>query len=225
MSPASSALQKRARARRELMLTKIAETEVQRDRALARLEDEIRLARHFAILTPFLKSTRDRIEMSALPLASRIRAHRLEVARAESRCKILRLDLAAGERVVRALISNAYLSSSAMRAANRVPSAQVATPQLLELGSISDSQANFEELFAPGGNNGNGSSATLDASSAAAGLSGTVNKPASHQRNQMNLNAVTEQPMAESPVMSSGRQLTDSLEDGRDAESVTVSKK
>ena len=201
MSPASSALQKRAKARRELMLTKIAETEVQLERASARLADEIRLARHFAILTPFLKSTRDRIEMSALPLASRIRALRLDVAKAESRCKILRLDLAAGERVARALLPNTYLSTSAMRAANRMPSAQVATPQLLELGSISDSQSQFEELFAPLGGGSRGGS-TLDSPSTAAALSGTVNKPASHQRNQMNLNAVSEQPADESPVMS-----------------------
>ncbi|SPO19792.1 uncharacterized protein UTRI_00184_B [Ustilago trichophora] len=208
MSPASSALQKRAKARRELMLTKIAETEVQLERAAARLADEIRLARHFAILTPFLKSTRDRIEMSALPLASRIRALRLDVAKAESRCKILRLDLAAGERVARALLPNTYLSTSAMRAANRMPSAQVATPQLLELGSISDSQTQFEELFAPLGSGNNGSSTgNYDSPSTVTALSGTVNKPASHQRNQMNLNAVSEQPADESPVMSSRRQM------------------
>ncbi|KAJ1030472.1 hypothetical protein NDA16_001381 [Ustilago loliicola] len=203
MSPASSALQKRAKARRELMLTKIAETEVQLERASARLAEEIRLARHFAILTPFLKSTRERIEMSALPLSSRIRTLRLDVAKAESRCKILRLDLAAGERVTRALLPNAYLSSSAMRAANRTPSAQVGTPQLLELGSITDSQAQFEELFASI-NNGSG---TYDAPSNTAALSGTVTKPASHQRNQMNLNAVSEQPADESPVMSSRLEL------------------
>ncbi|SPC65164.1 uncharacterized protein UHOD_00236 [Ustilago sp. UG-2017b] len=202
MSPASSALQKRAKARRELMLTKIAETEVQLQRATARLAAEIRLARHFAILAPFLKSTRDRIEMSALPLSSRIRALRLDVAKAESRCKILRLDLAAGGRVARALLPNAYLSSSAMRAANQTPSAQVATPQLLELG-ITESQAQFEELFAPM-NNGSG---TYDAPSNTAVLSGTVTKPASHQRNQMNLNAVSEQPADESPVMTSRLEL------------------
>lgn len=213
MSPASSALQKRAKARRELMLTKIAETEVQLERAAARLADEIRLARHFAILTPFLKSTRDRIEMSALPLASRIRALRLDVAKAESRCKILRLDLAAGERVARALLPNTHLSSSAMRAANRMPSAQMATPQLLELGSVSDSQAQFEELFAPIGSGINGAS-TYDSPSTAASLSGTVNKPASHQRNQMNLNAVSEQPADESPVMSGRRQMLDVHTDG-----------
>ncbi|SPO20708.1 uncharacterized protein UTRI_00184 [Ustilago trichophora] len=219
MSPASSALQKRAKARRELMLTKIAETEVQLERAAARLADEIRLARHFAILTPFLKSTRDRIEMSALPLASRIRALRLDVAKAESRCKILRLDLAAGERVARALLPNTYLSTSAMRAANRMPSAQVATPQLLELGSLSDSQTQFEELFAPLGSGNNGSSSNYDSPSTAAALSGTVNKPASHQRNQMNLNAVSEQPADESPVMSSRRQMPDPENvDGEQAE-------
>lgn len=203
MSPASSALQKRAKARRELMLTKIAETEVQLERASASLADEIRLARHFAILTPFLKSTRDRIEMSALPLSSRIRALRLDVAKAESRCKILRLDLAAGERVARALLPNSYISSSALRAASRTPSAQVGTPQLLELGNITDPQAQFEELFAPI-NNGSGA---YDAPSNTSTLSGTVTKPASHQRNQMNLNAVSEQPADESPVMSSRLEL------------------
>ena len=209
LSPASSAIQKRAKARREMMLTKIAETEVLMERARARLADEIRLARHFAILTPFLKSTRDHIEMSALPLASRIRALRLEVAKTESRCKILRLDLAAGERVARSLLPNTYMSTSAMRAASRIPSAQVGTPQLLEMGRLSDSQTQFEELFAQNASNGNGSSGTLDSPSVPPSLSGTVNKPASHQRNQMNLNAVSEQPAEESPVMASRRQMAD----------------
>lgn len=210
-SPASSALQKRAKARRELMLTKIAETEAQLERAKSRLADEIRLARHFAILTPFLKSTRDRIEMSALPLADRIRALRLDVAKTEARCKILRLDLAAGERVARALLPNAYLSPSVLHAASRMPSAQIGTPQLMELGSVSSSQSQFEELFAP-----------LGADSTAAVSSGTVTKPASRQRNQMNLNAVSEQPADESPVMRSGRKLpetdADDAEQQRDVE-------
>ncbi len=205
MSPASSALQKRAKARRELMLTKIAETEVQLERASTRLEDEIRLARHFAILTPFLKSTRERIEMSAQPLAHRIRSLRLEVSKAESRCKMLRLDLAAGERVARALLPAVYLSASAMRSANRLPSSQVRTPQLLELGRLSESQAQFEDLFAPTASNGN-TAASPDPAAALA-VANKVTKPASHQRNQMNLNAVTEQPADESPVMATRREL------------------
>ncbi|GAC73384.1 guanine nucleotide exchange factor [Moesziomyces antarcticus T-34] len=205
MSPASSALQKRAKARRELMLTKIAETEVQLERASTRLADEIRLARHFAILTPFLKSTRERIEMSAQPLAHRIRSLRLEVSKAESRCKMLRLDLAAGERVARALLPAVYLSASAMRSANRLPSSQVRTPQLLELGRLSESQAQFEDLFAPAASNG--SAAGSSDAAAALAVANKVTKPASHQRNQMNLNAVTEQPADESPVMATRREL------------------
>ncbi|KAJ9476959.1 Arf guanine nucleotide exchange factor SYT1 [Pseudozyma hubeiensis] len=220
LSPASSAIQKRARARREMMLTKIAETEVQLERATSRLADEIRLARHFAILTPFLKSTRDRIEMSALPLATRIRALRLDVAKAQSRCNILRLDLAAGERVARALLPNTYLSSSAMRAANRMPSATLATPQLMELGQVSESQSQFEELFAPAASGSNG----YEAPSVPASLSGTVNKPASHQRNQMNLNAVSEQPADESPVMASSAQMG-GAEDGQTSKSRLMSQK
>ncbi|GAC96779.1 guanyl-nucleotide exchange factor [Pseudozyma hubeiensis SY62] len=220
LSPASSAIQKRARARREMMLTKIAETEVQLERATSRLADEIRLARHFAILTPFLKSTRDRIEMSALPLATRIRALRLDVAKAQSRCNILRLDLAAGERVARALLPSTYMSSSAMRAANRMPSATMATPQLMELGQVSESQSQFEELFAPVASGSNG----YEAPSVPASLSGTVNKPASHQRNQMNLNAVSEQPADESPVMASARQMG-GAEDGETSKSRLMSRK
>ncbi|EST09777.1 Sec7 domain protein [Kalmanozyma brasiliensis GHG001] len=206
LSPASSAIQKRARARRELMLTKIAESEVQLERATSRLSEEIRLARHFAILTPFLKTTRDRIEMSALPLANRIRSLRLDVAKTEARCKILRLDLAAGERVARALLPNTYLSSSAIRAASRLPSGQVGTPQLMEMGRASDSQSQFEDLFGAPGSNG---ASAQDLTSMPASLSGTINKPASHQRSQMNLNAVSEQPADESPVMAGGRPLPD----------------
>lgn len=201
-----------------MMLTKIAETEVQLERASSRLAEEIRLARHFAILTPFLKSTRDRIEMSALPLAGRIRSLRLDVAKTEARCKILRLDLAAGERVARALLPNTYLSSSAIRAASRLPSAQINTPQLLELGHVPDSQSQFEELFGPNG------SSTPELSSVPASLSGTINKPASHQRNQMNLNSVSEQPADESPVMATARPLPDADVDDAEVEGMLKAK-
>ena len=69
--------------------------------------------------------------------------------------------------------------------------------------------------FAPVGKDGSSSisSSGYDSSSVPASLSGTVNKPASHQRNQMNLNAVSEQPADESPVMSSRQQL-DEREEG-----------
>ncbi|PWZ02887.1 hypothetical protein BCV70DRAFT_183351 [Testicularia cyperi] len=218
MSPASSSLMKRAVARKEMMLTKIAETEVQLERAVKRLQDDIRLARHFAILTPFVKSTRDRIELAALPLAGRIRACRLEVAKTDSRCKILRLDLAAGERVARRLLPSMYLSTSALRSANRLPGSQTATPQLPEMGGMTESQAQFEDLFGAGaaaavngnsnGNsNSNGSSSNLSSGGSAGLLGGMVTKPATHQRNQMNLNAVSEQPADESPVMTARAEL------------------
>ena len=82
-------------------------------------------------------------------------------------------------------------------------SSQVRTPQLLELGRLSESQAQFEDLFAPAASNG--SAAGSSDAAAALAVANKVTKPASHQRNQMNLNAVTEQPADESPVMATRR--------------------
>ncbi|KAK0541052.1 hypothetical protein OC835_000372 [Tilletia horrida] len=57
------------------------------------LEDELRAARHFGMLTPFQRATRERIETAAIPVAERIRERRLQAAKCASRLEILTLDM------------------------------------------------------------------------------------------------------------------------------------
>ena len=59
---------------------------------LQELEEHLRLARHFSIMTPFQKTTRERIEIAAVPLGIRVRKLRLEAIKAEARRAILAKD-------------------------------------------------------------------------------------------------------------------------------------
>ena len=247
--------QKRIAARRELMRGKIEETTAELDKVSKELADQMRLARHLTILTPFQKATRDRIEAAALPLASKIKYLRLEVAKVESCTKMLTLDLEEGERIARqALPSMMRLPSSAISEARMRSGSQLATPQLLELGGATETQQSFDDFFGQGTSRSADTSfnsdpaGSLDLSSRTprqaprqrrsssdqllaapvrpmrsfsdAGLasqeppvasspstpgSSKVVRPASHQRHQMNLNSVSEQPADESPVLNAGR--------------------
>lgn len=57
------------------------------------LNDDLRIIRNLAILTPFQKSTRDRIAVSIPPIAARIRQNRLQVTQLELWITVLRQDL------------------------------------------------------------------------------------------------------------------------------------
>ncbi|KAK0567354.1 hypothetical protein OC861_002764 [Tilletia horrida] len=57
------------------------------------LEEEARVARHLAILTPFLRATREKIEGAAIPLGDRLRERRLQHAKYSCRLEILTQDL------------------------------------------------------------------------------------------------------------------------------------
>ncbi|KAL7418165.1 hypothetical protein BDY24DRAFT_335085, partial [Mrakia frigida] len=57
------------------------------------LNAELRVARNLAVLTPFQRSTRDRIQLAVLPLAKKIRHLRMELARLRCYEEILRTDL------------------------------------------------------------------------------------------------------------------------------------
>ncbi|KAN0066526.1 hypothetical protein ACQY0O_000620 [Thecaphora frezii] len=142
-----SLLQRRLATRRELMTDKIERLTAAVQKVTEVLNEEMRLARHFAVLTPFQKVTRDRIEAAALPLSRKIKQLRLELAKEESRVRILRLDLAAGERLARNAMPDLRLSPSFVSEAAKAPGSQLATPQLLELSGMSESQAGFEEMF------------------------------------------------------------------------------
>lgn len=62
------------------------------------LQELLRLARQFTIMTPFQRSTRERIEAAATPLAARIRQLRIEVAKYECRQYILSSEVQVNDR-------------------------------------------------------------------------------------------------------------------------------
>ena len=66
---------------------------VQRD-----LDEELRITRNLAILTPFQRATRDRIQVAVTPLAKKIRAIRIDMARMVCYRFVLLTDLAEEER-------------------------------------------------------------------------------------------------------------------------------
>lgn len=62
------------------------------------LQELLRLARQFALMTPFQRTTRERIEAAAAPLAARIRQLRIAVAKFECRYHILEAEMTTSER-------------------------------------------------------------------------------------------------------------------------------
>jgi hypothetical protein len=69
------------------------------------LNAELRAARNLTVLTPFQRSTRDRIQLAVLPLAKRIRHLRMELARLRCYEEILRTDLQISSEGWKTLIS------------------------------------------------------------------------------------------------------------------------
>lgn len=90
-SPSSRSRRDIIQAHVELLNEKI--TEIQ-----SNLEEELRLGRNFAILTPFQRSTRDRIQTAALPLSKKISALRVEITKYTCYRFVLLSDLAEEER-------------------------------------------------------------------------------------------------------------------------------
>ncbi|PWN41950.1 PH-domain-containing protein [Ceraceosorus guamensis] len=101
-TPLVGVMRRRVYARRRELKPFIREVTEKLQEKRSELDDNLRLARHFAVLTPFQKVTRDRIEAAAVPLSQKIRELRLEVARHASRRDILLLELVAGDRAARA---------------------------------------------------------------------------------------------------------------------------
>ena len=82
-------VQQRLTERVEEIAPKLTHVETSLDALYQELEDNLRLARHFAIMTPFQKSTREHIETAAVPLSHKIRRLRLDAIKAEARRAIL----------------------------------------------------------------------------------------------------------------------------------------
>lgn len=84
--------------RSEIVRAKIASLEAAIAADKASLQADLRLARHLAICSPFLSSTRARIQDAVDPLARRVRATRLSVCRNVLMREVLARDLLAEER-------------------------------------------------------------------------------------------------------------------------------
>ncbi|KAE8229327.1 hypothetical protein CF326_g5703 [Tilletia indica] len=73
--------------------TFVAQAQITFEDAAKHLEDELQVARHLAMLTPFQRATRERIEAAAIPVAEKVRERRLQVAKCAARLDILTQDL------------------------------------------------------------------------------------------------------------------------------------
>ncbi|KIJ45139.1 hypothetical protein M422DRAFT_251332 [Sphaerobolus stellatus SS14] len=91
------------------------------------LDDDLRLARNLAILTPFQRTTRDRVQASVLSLAKRVRALRIDLARLVCHRFVLLSDLAGEER------DRERAKRDALQAATRRLSIEEARPPQLQL--------------------------------------------------------------------------------------------
>ncbi|KZT40064.1 hypothetical protein SISSUDRAFT_983756 [Sistotremastrum suecicum HHB10207 ss-3] len=79
--------------RSSVIRTKILELESKITTLRSQLESDVRLSLNLALLTPFQKSTRDRIEATAIALGKKIQLHRLELAKLGCHHSILLEDL------------------------------------------------------------------------------------------------------------------------------------
>lgn len=95
--PHPEMLRARIGARKRQLLPLLEEVDRKLDGHASELAELLRLARHFAILTPFQRTTRLRIEAAAVPLAVRIRQLRILVAKNECRRYILASEIQLGD--------------------------------------------------------------------------------------------------------------------------------
>ncbi|CAO1615365.1 unnamed protein product [Sympodiomycopsis kandeliae] len=95
--PSPELLRARIQARKRELTPLLEEADKKLDAQASELAELLRLARHFAILTPFQRATRERIEAAAAPLAARIRQLRILVAKSECRRYILAAEMQHGE--------------------------------------------------------------------------------------------------------------------------------
>lgn len=90
-------LREKVAARRRELTPKVEEVARTLDESATELQELLRLARQFALMTPFQRATRERIEAAAAPLATRIRQLRIMVAKYECRYRILLAEVQVGD--------------------------------------------------------------------------------------------------------------------------------
>lgn len=90
-------LRARVAARKRELVPRLDEVTRTLERHASELAELLRLARHFAIMTPFQRTTKERIELAAVPLAARIRQLRVLVAKFECRRFVLATEVQMGD--------------------------------------------------------------------------------------------------------------------------------
>ncbi|CAE6449425.1 unnamed protein product [Rhizoctonia solani] len=81
--------------RTEVVQSKIKDLEEKLNSTHVHLQNELRIARNFAVLAPFQQATRTRIRLAVEALARRVQAIRLDMAKMECHRDVLAADLAA----------------------------------------------------------------------------------------------------------------------------------
>ncbi|KAJ1311098.1 hypothetical protein OPQ81_009601 [Rhizoctonia solani] len=87
----------RTTTRAEAVLSKIKALRERMESAQAHLQNELRIARNFAVLAPFQQATRTRIRLAVEALAARVRVIRMDLAKMACHHHVLATDLAAEE--------------------------------------------------------------------------------------------------------------------------------
>ena len=84
--------------RSQTLQSRVGTLDDQVNRLQRELDSELRVARNLAILTPFQRATRDRIQVAVAPLAKKIRTNRINLAKLICYRFVLLTDLAEEER-------------------------------------------------------------------------------------------------------------------------------
>lgn len=84
--------------RPRILKAKIQELQTKFDAAKAQLDADMRIVRNLAVLTPFQRSTRDRIQAAVVTVSHSIKRTRLELVKMACHRDVLAADLAAGRR-------------------------------------------------------------------------------------------------------------------------------
>ncbi|KAF8523156.1 hypothetical protein BU17DRAFT_44111 [Hysterangium stoloniferum] len=86
------------RSRADVIQTRVDLLDARVSRIQRELDEELRVARNLAILTPFQRTTRDRVQLGIVPLTKKIKSMRIDLAKCQCYRFVLLSDMAEEER-------------------------------------------------------------------------------------------------------------------------------
>ncbi|KAL8276511.1 hypothetical protein RQP46_011112 [Phenoliferia psychrophenolica] len=120
--------------RAEVLRTKIAELEVEIKNVKTELHADLRRVRNLAVLTPFMRSTRERIQAALVPIEKRVRHARMNLAKLVCHREVLTRDLLVEDResqrtrkVSRGRLSASHTHPFMLSASHGYPSSSTTT--------------------------------------------------------------------------------------------------